>query len=181
MGQNPRVRTSNRRRFATIARPAATCALLLALYYALPVEPDVNGPAAAVRTIFSFITGFAITWLIVRQVSFHIREPRRASPSSLLTGLAAGLVFFALADYTVAVSNPGQFVGLATKTDGLYFALATISTVGYGDVHAAGQMARSLVSVQLIFNVLVLATGASVLTRMVGLRVRDRTPEEPPG
>jgi hypothetical protein len=161
-----------------IARPVMTCALLVALYYVLPVEPDVDHRSAVLRAIFSLLTGLAITWLIARQVSFHVRDPTRASPSSLLTALAAGLMFFALADYTVAISNPGQFVGLTTKTDGLYFALTTISTVGYGDVHAAGQVARGLVVVQLLFNVVVIATGASVLMRMMGLRARDRADDD---
>jgi hypothetical protein len=88
------------------------------------------------------------------------------------------VVFFALADFTIAVSYPGQFVGLETKTDGLYFALATLTTVGYGDVHAAGQLARSLLIVQLVFNVAIIATGASVLSRVVGMRARDRTSGE---
>jgi hypothetical protein len=48
--------------------------------------------------------------------------------------------------------------------------------VGFGDVHAAGQLARALLCIQLVFNVAVIATGASVLLRVVGVRARDRHP-----
>jgi hypothetical protein len=174
------VRTTNRSWFAAIARPMLTCALIPALYYAVPVEPDVTGPRLVVRAALSGVGGLAITWLIMRQVSHQIRDPRSASPGSLLTALTGGVVFFALADFTIAVTYPGQFVGLRTKTDGLYFALATLTTVGYGDVHAAGQMARGVLVVQLVFNVAVIATGASVFTRLIGLRAHDRIPRDPP-
>src|SRR5688572_17624744 len=99
-----------------------TCALITALYYALPVEPDVTGARLLARGALSVAAGVAITWLIVRQVSQEIRDQRSASPGSLLTALTGGVVFFALADFTIAVTYPGQFVGLQTKTDGLYFA-----------------------------------------------------------
>lgn len=66
-----------------------------------------------------------------------------------------------------------QFVGLATKTDALYyFALTTLTMVGFGDVHAAGQLARALVIVQLLFNVVVLASAARVLSRGIAARTR---------
>jgi voltage-gated potassium channel len=176
----PGVRTTNRSRFAAIARPMLTCALISALYYAVPVEPAVTGPRLVVRAALSVVAGLAITWLIVWQVSHQVRDPASASPGSLLTALAGGVVFFALADFTIAVTYPGQFVGLETKTDGLYFALATLTTVGYGDVHAAGQLARGVLVVQLLFNVAVIATGASVLTRLIGIRARDRSSDDPP-
>jgi len=89
------------------------------------------------------------------------------------------VVLLTLADYLTAVSGPGQFVGLETKTDALYFALATLTTVGYGDVHAAGQVARGVVAVQLVFNVAVIATGASVLSRVFGARIGERASRPP--
>jgi voltage-gated potassium channel len=174
------VRTTNRSWFAAIARPMLTCALIPVLYYAVPVEPDVTGARLFARGALSVVFGVAITWLIVRQVSHQVRDPRAASPGSLLTALTCGVVFFALADFTVAITYPGQFVGLQTKTDGLYFALTTLTTVGYGDIHAAGQMARGVLVVQLVFNVAVIATGASVLSRLIGVRARDRSTGDPP-
>jgi voltage-gated potassium channel len=174
------VRTTNPSWFAAIARPMLTCALLSALYFALPVEPEVTGPRLVARAALSLVGGVAITWLIVRQVSHQVRDPRSASPGPLLTALTAGVVVFALADFTIAVTYPGEFVGLHTKIDGLYFALATLTTVGYGDIHAAGQMARGVLVVQLVFNVAVIATGASVLSRLIGARARDRNAGDPP-
>jgi hypothetical protein len=170
------VHTSRRSGLAAMVRPALTGLLILTLYYAVPVQPGDSPTLLLVRIGISVVAGVVITWLILRQIVFHIEDPRAASPTTLLTALVGGVALFALADYTIAVSAPGQFVGLRTKTDGLYFALVTLTTVGFGDVHAAGQLARALVVVQLVFNVVVIATGASVLLRAVGVRARDRHP-----
>ena len=162
-----------------LGRTALTCVLVIALYYVIPVEPGVAGGQLVLRVAVAVVAGVLITWLIVRQVSHHLADPERASLPSLLTALAGGVVFFALADYLTEVSDPGQFVDLHTKTDALYFALATLTTVGYGDIHADGQVARAVVAVQLVFNVAVIASGASVLARVLGARVRERVVRSP--
>ena len=177
---NPGMNSSPRRsRLVVLGRPALTCLLILAFYYVVPVEPGVAGVQLAIRVAITVIAGVLITWLIIRQVSYHLADPDRASLASLLTALAGGVVFLALADYITAVSDPGQFVDLETKTDALYFALATLTTVGYGDVHAVGQVARAVVAGQLVFNVAVIASGASVLARVLGARARERSTRLP--
>ena len=52
---------------------------------------------------------------------------------------------------------PDQISGLGAGTDALYFTLSTMTTVGFGDIHAEGQFARALVCVLLVFNVVVVA------------------------
>ncbi len=164
----------------TVGQPALMSALIVGFYYVIPVEPGVQGVQLALRVGGTVAVGLLITWLIVRQVAHHLTEPETTPVAGLLTALVGGVAFFALADYTTAILGPGQFVGLETKTDALYFTLATLTTVGYGDVHAAGQVARTVVIVQLVFNVAVIATGASVLSRQIGTRARERRAAAPP-
>jgi voltage-gated potassium channel len=91
----------------------------------------------------------------------------------LLLAAVAGVICFALIDYAITRSDETQFAGLQTRTDALYFAVTTLATVGFGDVHAQGQLARQVVTVQMVFNVVVLASAARVLTR--GISQRSRT------
>jgi len=84
--------------------------------------------------------------------------------------LVAGLLVFALGDYVVANTRPGEFVGLRTRVDALYFALTTLTTVGYGDVHAQGQIARVAVCAQMVFSIGVVATGASIVVKQMTQR-----------
>jgi hypothetical protein len=170
MPHNPRMQSSRRSTRAVVGRTALMSALVIGAFYLVPVEPGVTGTQLVLRTVGTVIVGIVVAWLIVLQVRHHLADPEQSSLLGLLVALTGGLAFFALADYITAVSDPGQFVELETKTDALYFALTTLTTVGYGDVHAAGQVARGVVIVQLIFNVVFIATGVSVLTG--GIRAR---------
>jgi hypothetical protein len=166
--------SSKRSPLAAVWRTVVTCALIVVLYYVIPVKPGTEGAPLALRVAVTVIAGLLITWLIIRQVRHHVTATEQVPLAGLVIALVGGVAFFALADYTAAVTSPGQFVSLDTKTDALYFTLATLTTVGYGDVHAAGQLARGIVIVQLIFNVVVIATGASVLSRQLRDRARER-------
>jgi voltage-gated potassium channel len=52
--------------------------------------------------------------------------------------------------------------------------MTTMTTVGTGDVHAAGQVARALVLVQMVFNVVFVATIATLLSTRVRLAAESR-------
>lgn len=144
---------------------AGTAALVLA-FFAIPVRADGS---MVVRGLLTLVGLAVATFLIVRQVRHQMRSD--GSPLwTLALALVAGVLAFALSDYAIATSRPGEFIGLATRLDALYFALTTLATVGYGDVHAEGQLARAAVSIQLVFNILVLTTAASVFVN----RLRSR-------
>ena len=67
-------------------------------------------------------------------------------------------------------ANPDQIAGLDTRLDSLYFTMTTLLTIGYGDIHAAGQAARALVLIQMVFNVVIIATAATTLTSRIRTR-----------
>lgn len=147
--------------------------LLTAVYFVVPVGSDHDTWQLVWRAAATTAgLGLAI-YLIVRQISRQL-DDERTPLTGLLTALVAGVLFFSLADYLVAVGFPGEFVDLQTRVDALYFALSTLATVGFGDVHAQGQLARCLVIVQMLFNTVILATGLSVLSRQIAARVRER-------
>ena len=81
---------------------------------------------------------------------------------------------FALGFYVLAQRNPDQIVDLNTRVDALYFTMATLLTIGYGDVHADGQAARTLVLIQMVFNVVILATAASTITTRIRTQAEKR-------
>jgi voltage-gated potassium channel len=157
-----------------IRRAAATCSGLLILYFVIPVDASDTTSALVVRVIVSLLAFGGLILAINMQLLRQIHEPD-APLSGLLAGVVAGLLFFALLDYAIAVHTDGEFVDLTTRIDALYFALATLATIGYGDVHAQGQFARSVVCVQMVFDVAILATAGSMLARQIGARVRRRS------
>jgi hypothetical protein len=151
--------------------------LLLVAYFVVPVEPDVNGLRLALRTLGTAVLVLTVVRLVTGQVRRQLTddvEPRSAW--HLAVALVAGVLTFALADYVIAISDPDQFVNLRTRIDALYFAVATLTTIGYGDVHANGQFARIAVCAQMVFSIGVIATGAS----LAGSRRTAKPPPPPP-
>lgn len=100
------------------------------------------------------------------------RHPLFAAAESILM-VVAMLVFGFSSVYLAVNRNVGQFEGLETRIDALYFTVTTLSTVGYGDVHATGQSARLLVTLQILFDLSLLAVSVRLL---LGAARQGRTP-----
>jgi voltage-gated potassium channel len=137
------------------------------------VQARDGAPAVALRIVLTAVAVGALVFAIRRQILRQLDAPD-APLGGLIVSVVAGVLLFALADYTVAYYAPVEFVGLRTRLDALYFALTTLLTIGFGDISARGQLARGLLCVQMVFNVVVLATTASLLARLIAARARSR-------
>mgnify|MGYP001604684137 CR=1 FL=1 len=84
----------------------------------------------------------------------------------LLNLLLIVVVVVSLGFYAVAVNAPGEFDGIETRVDALYFTLTTMTTTGYGDIHATGQLARLLVSLVFVFDLIFLGVLGTQLANM---------------
>jgi hypothetical protein len=84
----------------------------------------------------------------------------------LITGFAAVLY---------AMNRDGtQVAGLVTRVDAVYFTVTTLSTVGYGDIHATSQAARVVVTVQILFDLVFLGVLVRVFIGAARKRVNER-------
>jgi voltage-gated potassium channel len=147
---------------------------VLVAYYAGEVPSNWDIVLAAL----GLVAGLgALVFVVVRQVQL-MAQYEAGDPSVRLDVLVvvvfAVVPLFSLGYYAIEQGDSGQFADLATKTDALYFALSTLATVGFGDVHATGQLARILVSVQIVFDLLFVAFVVSVLTAQIRARAAGR-------
>jgi voltage-gated potassium channel len=147
---------------------------VLVVYYAVPVGQLSDSVAAVLLSVIGLLVGLAgLVWLIVRQVQRLIRtslDDPAVQADGLILLVFVVVPLFSLGYFALESADADQFVGLATKTDSLYFTLSTLATVGFGDVHAAGQVARALVMVQMTFDLVFIAAVASVLTTHIRRR-----------
>lgn len=153
--------------------------LILVVYFIVPVEVNAQWATVA-RGLVSVLVFIGLAVGMVYQLRAHIDDTSRR-----LDGLVVGIVLvdvvFAHTFYVIQQQNPEEFAGLHTRLDSLYFATTTLVTVGTGDVHAAGQVGRALVLVQMVFNVVFVATTATLLTSRIReaavVRSRQRQPQ----
>ncbi len=135
---------------------ALTLTSALVFFYFVPVDLKSGHPI--LETLLFIVALGILIWLIVRQLV----KQMNAGPDpgvrvrSLITLLYPVVVLFAIAYYAIQVHNPGQFDGIVTRTDSLYYTVVTLGTVGYGDVHAVGQLAKIITIIQIAFDLVVI-------------------------
>ena len=138
-------------------RPVVCLTGLLIAYYAFPLRHD-----STFETAFSVVLTVLGLGLLVWTLTSELMHTRRGgetrSTRVLIFLLILLVMMFSLTFFLVNRVDPDQIVGLDTKTDALYFTLSTMATVGYGDVHAEGQLARALASMLIVFNIVVVAS-----------------------
>jgi voltage-gated potassium channel len=146
---------------------------VLVFYFAVPVNTDAT-TVELLRNILLASVGISVVGVVV------FREARRQAHGGGggLTGVHLALLFeivliaFALTYYMMAI-NGAEFEGIETRIDALYFTATTMTTVGYGDIHAVGQVARVVVVLHLAFDVVFVAALATLAKKSLGLERSD--------
>lgn len=146
--------------------------LIVTLYFLVPVSTTVHREEI-VRIVLSVAVFLGLAVGMVRLLRLQIYDSSHRI-DGLVAGIALVVVVFAYAFYVLNARRPDELVGLETRLDALYFAVTTLTTVGYGDVYAAGQLARALVLTQMVFNVIFIATAATVLSTRVRIAAEAR-------
>ncbi len=166
-----------------ILQNALTLGSALLLFYFVPIGNE-DHPIWR-WTVFVFGLGVLIL-LIVRQMGRQLTagSDPGVRVRSLIALLYPVVVLFALTYYIIQTTDPDQFVDLTTRTDALYYTVITLGTVGYGDVHAAGQLARVISMIQVAFDLVVIGALIAVATsrfQVVPHRTRIRPEKPAPG
>lgn len=145
---------------------------MLLAFYTVPVNTQASAERAAISVALTLLGIAVLAWTIVTQLKRQLHR-RSEDVHTLVLLLVLVAIVFALGFYILEEHYPGQLQGLATRTDALYFTMSTLTTVGYGDVHATGQIARVLVILQLTFN----AVFVGALVSTVAGIIRSRAPQ----
>lgn len=171
-----------------VVRVTVTCLLLNVVYFGFPVPGGDGSISTREVLIGAFVAGSGMLGfliMLVRQIRVDASSPDRPyrSTERLLTVLYVSVLFFATIYYWLSISDPREFSSLETRIDALYFTVVTMSTVGFGDVNATGQVARAFVTVQILFNLVYLGAAAQLVVRAIrrGNELRVQTAAEQVG
>ena len=167
---------------ARLRRAALGVVAVLAVYYAVPVGRLPSGAGVAFSVVGVVGGAVLLVWLAVRQLQL-LAAGERTDGTVRLDGLVLLVVvvvpLFAVGYLVLEKADSDQFASLSTKTDALYFSLSTLATVGFGDVHATGQLARGLVTLQIAFDLVFVGALVSVVTGQIRARSARRTGQPP--
>jgi hypothetical protein len=148
-----------------VLRVAGSAAALVTVYYLLPLDHSSTQTAVTILVIglVAFIA------LVAAHVRWIIRSPhpRLQAIEALATSVPLYLVLFAGTYVALAAISAGNFGGRLSHTDGLYFTVTVLSTVGFGDITAKTQAARLVVTGQMITDLIILGIAIKVIAGTV--------------
>ena len=160
------IATRRRLRRLGFLRVLATTTVLAALYYLLPLDHDRNVPV----TLTAGLLILAVFTAWQRRAVIKDRYPAVRAVEAMATTLPLFLLLFGWAYFTMAHNNPANFnTHPLTRTDTLYFTVTIFSTVGFGDITAASQLARLVVTAQMLLDLLILGLAVRVFVGAVQL------------
>jgi len=163
---------------ATVLRSLAAVAVLIAAYYWAPLDRGLDAGTALlfVAALLLFLLFMAVN---IRAILASSR-PRLRAVRALAVGIPILLVVFAATYCIVQSQQPGAFTQHLSRTDGLYFTVTVFATVGFGDIAPVSELARVLVTFQMLLDLVAVGVIAKVVFGVVDVAVH-RTDKDPAG
>jgi thioredoxin 1 len=136
-------------------------AALTLLYAVAPVDAETS--ATVLTTMVAATAVFA--GVLVWQVRALTRSPYPFLRVVHTISVALGVFIFGFATVYLAMSvdNPAAFTEPLTKVSAVYFTVTVLSTVGFGDVAATNDVARLVVTAQMLLGLTFIAVVARFL------------------
>jgi voltage-gated potassium channel len=139
----------------TLARLIVTTALFIALYALVPIE-GVTTRDTVVRLVIVLIAlPLVFTWQVYSIKS--ARYPDLRATEAVIAAVTIFVILFALLYLGMAVSDARNFSQPLDRVSAIYFTVTVLSTVGFGDIAAASDASRVLVTIQMLLDLAIIA------------------------
>ncbi|GAB3308052.1 hypothetical protein GCM10027451_16700 [Geodermatophilus aquaeductus] len=163
----------------TLLHSVGATAVLLLAYYQAPLDRPLNWATGVL-----FVVSLAVFGLFMAlQIRDIIRSPRPRLRAirALGVGVPLLLLVFASTYIVIAGQQPGAFSEPLDRTDGIYFTVTVFATVGLGDIAPVTELARVLVTIQMLVGLVVVGLIAKLVFGAVQLSEARRagTPAPP--
>jgi voltage-gated potassium channel len=156
-----------------LLRATLTAAVLVVLYYTVPVGGAMDAPTVALLLAGLLLFAVVITWQIRAIVGS--RYPGLRAVEALASAIPLFLLLFAMVYFKMADLQAQAFSEPLTRTDSLYYTITVFSTVGFGDITPVTQPARVVTMVQMLGDLVVVGLVLQVMLGAVkaGRQRRD--------
>jgi hypothetical protein len=162
-----RLTRAQRRRVVAwgLLRALIAAVVLVTLYFLIPLTwLDALPVTAAILVAIALLVGVSF-WQVLAII--RSEEPGLRAIEALAVIAPLYLLVFATAYFLMGYNEPGNFTQSLTRMDALYFTVTVFATVGFGDITAASQNARVMVTIQMVVNLILLGAGVRLLTMAV--------------
>jgi len=166
-----------RRRLAIVAvvRTGLTIALVVALYFVLPLDHGSNAGAVAELALGVLVLVAIIVWQIRRIVGSD--RPISRAVEALALSVPLYVLLFATTYFLMARANQTSFGAPLSRTDAMYFSSTIFTTVGFGDITAKSEAARLVVTVQMWLDLVFLGLVVRLVVNAVKFSQQRRAVE----
>jgi Ion channel len=156
-----------------VLRAVASTVALVAIYYLLPLSHASTG--AAITMLTAGLVVFLV--LLAAQIRAIARSPFPGlrAVEALAISVPFFLLLFAAVYSVMAQGAAGDFSQPLTRTDALYFTVTTFSTTGFGDITAKTQVARLVVTGQMVADLIIIGIGIRAIVGAVQRGRRRRS------
>jgi hypothetical protein len=138
-----------------VARSLITAVLVVALFAVLPVDAAQSTSSLVVLTA-GLVLLVLLVGVRVRQI-LHDTRPRLRAAEGLALVVPLFVALFAWTYLLLSQAEPAAFSEPLDRVGAAYFTLSILSTVGFGDISAQNDLARLLVSAQIVLTFTLLA------------------------
>jgi voltage-gated potassium channel len=174
-GPNDQLPPARRRRLVLGAavQALAITTLLAVLYYTLPLEGQ-----SEVRAVIQLVIGLLV---VVGIVAWQVRAiiasefPRMRMVRAVFVAVPFYVFMFAATYYVMAEPGGTDFGEPLSRSDALYFTVTVLSTVGFGDIAPKSELARLVVTVQMVANLILIGLGLRTLLGAAQLGLQRRS------
>jgi len=159
-----------------LARVFISATIVVGAYFALPL--DRLEPIGFVLALVVAVIVFVLLAVMEVRTIVSARFPGVRAVEALGVLVPLLLVIFAAGYYMIGIDDPEAFSESMSRLDALYFTLTTFSTVGFGDITSVSPEARTVTTIQMVVNLLVLGIGVRVVVGAVNYgRRRGHLPD----
>ena len=177
MADNDDVRSPSRWSVVVASvRALLTAAVLVALYYLLPLDNSGSDASVIVKLAARRLLFVGLMLWQLRAIA-QSKNPGLRALEGLFLAVPLFLLLFASAYYLMSRADASDFTAPLSRTDALYFTVTIFSTVGFGDISAKAEAARLVVTAQMFLDLIILGLGVRIILSAVQ-RGRERLTTE---
>jgi hypothetical protein len=148
---------------------AAMVVIMVTVYYALPLDQQLGFETGIKFTVGLLALTAAVAWQV--RAVLHSSTPRLRAIEAIAVGLPGLLLLHAAVYILIVNSAPSSFTEPLSRTDALYFTVTVFSTVGFGHTAPRSELARIVVTTQMLIGLVAVGIVAKVVLGAVQVAV----------